>query len=272
MWNRNAGLWSLSNRVRPEPAGDAPPPDESPLDWATRHARAGHFDIALSLLDRLVQEGPVPDADVLDLRARICAQLGFHLEAERCWVQAMAADPANPLYPLALERLRGRRRNVFGSRRMGLVVAATAAVAILIGQGLQHVSELRGLERRLATSLDREAHIVAQMGTLDERQSQTDAQLRERVDALAATARTEGNAQREARKEAQLALARIEQRLDRLQEQFEARLAMPAGQVVAPPRATESSPEAAVPLMDLPSGPHRPDSQTDTAPGATGTP
>jgi len=316
MWNHNADFRSLPKPVPPTPPVDAQAPDGSLLDQAARHARAGHYETALSLLDRLAQGGASLGADALDLRAKICAQLGFHLEAERCWAQAGRADPLNPLYPLALERLRRTRRGLFGNRRIGLVTAATAAVAILVALGFQQASELGAIEHRLATHLttsqqeweearqrdsdlattteqdlatagaavadlaarlDRklpllanQASVTAQIEALNERQSQTAAELRERVDALASTVLTDGSAERAAREQARLALMRIADRVDQFQRQFLGHISALAGNAPALQTGAEPTPEPAAPPVDsassangldgpMPTGPHTTD-------------
>jgi tetratricopeptide (TPR) repeat protein len=296
MWNHNAVFRPLSNRAKPELAGDAAPPDESPLDRATRHARAGHYDSALSLLERLAQEGPTPDAGALDLRARIYAQLGFHLEAERCWVRAMAADPANPLYPLALERLRQARRRPFGARRVALFAVSTVAVAILVAHGLQQASALREIEHRLATAngllettgaavaelsarvtrelpvLAKEASVIAHLGALQERQSRTATDLTERLDALATAVRTDSDAEQAAREQTRLELLRMEERLDRLQQQSLGGFPRPADTAEAPQAPAESSPESAARAPDTPNGSGGSDAPAVLAPSAPNAP
>jgi len=318
MWNHNADFRSLPKPVPPTPPVDAQAPDGSLLDQAARHARAGHYETALSLLDRLAQGGAPLGADALDLRAKICAQLGFHLEAERCWAQAGRADPLNPLYPLALERLRRTRRGLFGNRRIGLVTAATAAVAILVALGFQQASELGAIEHRLATHLTtsqqeweearqrdsdlstttgrsletagavvadladrldrelpllaKETPIAAQIEALTKRQSQTAAELRERVDAMAATALTNGSAELAAREQSRLALMRIEERLDQFQRQFLGHLSTSAGNAQALQTDAEPNPETAAPLGDPPISANGLDGPMPTSPQATDAP
>lgn len=158
MWNRNADSQPRQKRP-PSPTVDDRRMDERAiLAQAAHQARAGHHTAALGLLDRLATEGAAPSAAAFDLRARINAQLGFQLEAERCWVLASRADPTNPLYPLALERLRQARRPGPVRRGTVLILAAMTALALLVGQGLQQSAELRAIEGQLASdrALDRQ--------------------------------------------------------------------------------------------------------------------
>lgn len=127
---------------------------ETLLFEAASEARAGRHEAALALLDRLEQSGAAKNPAALDLRARICAQLGFALEAERLWSLAAQADPANPIYPLALTRLRGARR--LGPRLGALVVAVGAGTVLLwiLGQGLQIATAVSDMKAQLAATAD----------------------------------------------------------------------------------------------------------------------
>jgi hypothetical protein len=94
----------------------------------------------------------------MDLRAKINAQLGFHLEAERCWMLAARADPTNPLYPLALQRLRHPSGQGIVARGHGLTLIMTAALALLVGMGIQQFTALRDVAGQLSSQIvsDRE--------------------------------------------------------------------------------------------------------------------
>ncbi|WP_295390979.1 hypothetical protein [uncultured Thiodictyon sp.] len=88
----------------------------------------------------------------MDLRAKIYGQLGYRLDAERCWVLAAKADPTNPLYPRALERLRRRTAPSSGLRRLGLVLTGGAALLLFVAQGLRYNDEIAALKQELATT------------------------------------------------------------------------------------------------------------------------
>ena len=122
------------------------------LYQAALEARAGRHEAALSLLDRLGLAGNPPNPGALDLMARIYAQLGLSLEAERLWSAAAQADPGNPLYPLALARLREARRP---GPSLGAFVATLGAGALLLwilGQGLQIATAVSDLRAQLAAT------------------------------------------------------------------------------------------------------------------------
>lgn len=74
------------------------------LAEATDLARAGRYREA----ERCLEEGiPEPETmpEVLDLRARICAQQGRLGDAERFWTQALQLDPQNEAYAADLRRI-----------------------------------------------------------------------------------------------------------------------------------------------------------------------
>lgn len=96
------------------------------LAQATHEARNGGLDNALALLDQADAVGIPASASTLDLRAKIYAQMGCLLEAERAWIEALQLDGSNPRYSRALERLRRR------SRRASRLPAVMGVVAVLI--------------------------------------------------------------------------------------------------------------------------------------------
>lgn len=254
MWNRNADSQPRQKRP-PSPTVDDRRMDERAiLAQAAHQARAGHHTAALGLLDRLATEGAAPSAAAFDLRARINAQLGFQLEAERCWVLASRADPTNPLYPLALERLRQAHRPGPDRRGAVLILAAMAVLALLAGQGLQQSADLREIDGQLVSDraldqrhwdeasqrheavvmttsrldqtlpkLAHDASISARLETLEERQTDLKNELSAQIAGFAQTAQGGLDAERMAQQGLQEALDRIERRLDQLHEQTEVR-------------------------------------------------
>lgn len=149
-------MWRTTSESRPNPSGQGSgsvvDDAETLLYRAALEARAGHHAAALTLLDRLAQAGDPPNPAALDLRARIFAQLGLALAAERLWTAATQAEPDNTLYPLALARLRDARRP--GSR-LGTIFAIVGAGAMLLwilGQGLQIGTVISDLRAQLAVA------------------------------------------------------------------------------------------------------------------------
>jgi hypothetical protein len=153
---------------RPDPTSDPPASGGSFFDRAVREARAGHYETALVLLDSLTQARGLPDPEALHLRAKVYAQLGQLLDAERCWIMAEKADPGNPVYALAIGRLRQAHRNQFGVRSFGhIALAGIIVLVVLVAQGIQNAAHRLDLEDHMASA---SAASAAQWGDLRERQ------------------------------------------------------------------------------------------------------
>lgn len=76
---------------------------------ATLLARKARYADATKILRRASEAGDCSEAEALDLQARMYAQQGLYLEAEKCWRQAKSRDAVNEQYDNALARLRRGR-------------------------------------------------------------------------------------------------------------------------------------------------------------------
>ena len=115
--------------------------DEFAISQAAEFARAGAFARAEDLLRPLVSlPGTVVDA--LDLQARICAQQGRVVEAERAWMTVLERDPANAQARAGLRRL---RRSARRSPWISLVGRGMGGAGIL-GAVLLTAVGLRGFD------------------------------------------------------------------------------------------------------------------------------
>lgn len=213
-------------------SGSGPPDREVVLAQAIRSARSGRYEEALGLLDSLSPQGASSTAGEMDLRAKIFGQLGYHLEAERYWTLAAKADPTNPLYSRALERL--RRRNTPSSRllRIGLVLAVGATPLLLVFQGMHYNEEMAALKQELATTsatshnvTEGLARLAAEMNAgIKNGELQTGA-IAEATKVSAREIQTTWTKQHEAlealQEEVQSALARIESQITGLADQVE---------------------------------------------------
>lgn len=229
------------------------------LDQAARAARSGRYQGALRLLDRLAKEAPQPDVEELDLRAKIYAQLGHHLDAERCWLKATQIDPTNPYFPRALERLRKTRRGGAGVRRVGAALLGVTALALLIGQGVHQASAIRDLrtqQENLSTTTTRgladvrgaiaavsdaldprtsgvakEAAMMARLDALDARITQGFTTQRSHMEALVAATQVATSKDHAAQERNRQTLAQIAERLDALQKQLDSQWSRLAGEI-----------------------------------------
>jgi|APEBP8051073352_1049397.scaffolds.fasta_scaffold00851_3 flagellar motor protein MotB len=125
---------------------------EAALDRARELARAGRYTEALDVLRAFEFDGPqrVP---ALDLAARICAQQGNPIEAERYWTAAQGHDPGCAAAAAGLARLRAERSPMARVGRFpGLVLAGLclgATVWAWVGlrtdtrQAMAQVNEVR---------------------------------------------------------------------------------------------------------------------------------
>lgn len=95
-------------------------------------ARLGHYSQAETLLDSL--EGK-ETAEILDLKARICAQQGRLSEAQSLWERALALEPGNPDYLAGLEYVQNaakpvRTRRIFS---VGFWLGLALILVIILG-------------------------------------------------------------------------------------------------------------------------------------------
>ncbi|MDF1798889.1 MAG: hypothetical protein P1V81_06915, partial [Planctomycetota bacterium] len=97
------------------------------LDEAKRLARKRRFREASAVLQTARSEGECSTAEALDLQARIYAQEGRYLLAEKCWTRALEDDPGNSTYVGALERLRSAATQGSPGR---LVLGAVVVLAV----------------------------------------------------------------------------------------------------------------------------------------------
>ena len=101
------------------------------LGSATSYARRGEYARAETALHRAPET-----TEVLDLRAKICAQQGRFEEAAILWSRAAEMDPANSMLHRAADRAaRDASRDsplVSGWRTIRIAVLAVAFVALLI--------------------------------------------------------------------------------------------------------------------------------------------
>lgn len=130
-------------------------------------AREGKRDAAAALL------GEADDPAGLDLLARVRAQQGALLEAERLWQGVLRIDPGHPGAIAALARLHRSRRRGPGAAALLLtigVVAALGVAALLYQAAQRQAAEIAALRQQLD---QRQALFAAQAdqraAALDER-------------------------------------------------------------------------------------------------------
>ncbi|MEU4362042.1 OmpA family protein [Promicromonospora sp. NPDC023987] len=105
---------------------------EGTLREAALHARAGRYDAARRLLDTLGGRDS-DDVEVLDLLARVHAQLGDLAHADACWARVEHLDPEHA----GARDGRRRIRETWAGKRSGgdAAVGAVAACLLLAGGG-----------------------------------------------------------------------------------------------------------------------------------------
>ena len=135
-------------------------------------ARSG----ALADAGRLLEAAGGADAQTLDLLARVRAQAGEWLEAERLWLQVLAARPDHAGAQAGLVRLRAGRTGAAWPAA-GL---AAVAVALLAGAALWIVSQ-----RQAESIASLQAGLQAQHGEQLAREREARAALEQRLAALA---------------------------------------------------------------------------------------
>lgn len=99
------------------------------LDQACLLARKGRYDEASSVLADALAAKECSEADALDLQARIFAQQGLLLGAERCWLKAQALVPERSAYAASLAALRSATR---GTRQVPAFALGAVLVALLV--------------------------------------------------------------------------------------------------------------------------------------------
>lgn len=140
------------------------------LSQATRLARAGHLETAAAILTEEPSEVS-SDPDWLSLLARIRAQQGAWLDAERLWQRALQQNPNHVGSQDALARLRSTRR--LPARSVSIAVLGAIAVVfagLLTANYLlfqQNRAELSQLQVSLAHQQEvQEAYTSAQFSGL----------------------------------------------------------------------------------------------------------
>lgn len=131
---------------------------------------------ALADAGRLLDAAGGADADTLDLLARIRAQAGEWLEAERLWLQVLAARPDHAGAQAGLARVRA------GRRQLAWPVAGLVAGAIALGAG---AALWRSSERQAAAIEALQTGLQAQHGERLEREREARVALEQRLAALA---------------------------------------------------------------------------------------
>ena len=100
------------------------------LAQAARLARRGAYRSAEALLGEAALAASGPRADVLDMRARMCAQQGRRAEAEALWREALPLDPGNADIRAALAAL--ARPGGGRTHLLGLAARSLAVVVLLL--------------------------------------------------------------------------------------------------------------------------------------------
>ena len=135
-----------------ESAGAAPLLESVVIDRAAALARAGRLVEAEALLAPLAGADTTNPA-VLDLLAKAKAQQGKLEEARILWQRALALDPVNDKFRLALRRCgaRGSRPGILG---IPWAVAAIALVLLVAAMAVRDMNQLkdqlRGIQQELA--------------------------------------------------------------------------------------------------------------------------
>lgn len=91
-------------------------------------ARGGRYAEAVQLLDAARAARQCTPVEALDLHARICAQQGLHLEAERLWLRATELSGNPTAFDAPLRRLRDLR---IRPSRLPVVLVAASVLLIM---------------------------------------------------------------------------------------------------------------------------------------------
>lgn len=97
---------------------------------ASEMAREGRYGEAWSLMNDATELFGQSSFS-LDLLARMEAQRGNFLEAERLWKQALEMEPSNEIYLAALRRISALRRTVWARIAPAVAIAVIIAIAIV---------------------------------------------------------------------------------------------------------------------------------------------
>ncbi len=97
-------------------------------------ARKGQYQDALNVLKQARDVGECSQTEALALQAKIYAQQGMYLEAEKCWLEASSLDRSNPSYSQALVRLRQMRQpwSLHVNTIIMIVVFITIALLLVV--------------------------------------------------------------------------------------------------------------------------------------------
>jgi hypothetical protein len=114
----------------PRPVAAMPDARNGPFAIAVESARTGRYSEAVRLLDQAVDAGDCSETEALDLRARMFAQQGLLLDAERCWREAQELNGSNPAFKEGLDYLR-RRHSSREPLKRGLLIAAAVLIPVL---------------------------------------------------------------------------------------------------------------------------------------------
>lgn len=115
-------------------------------------ARLGLYEDAERALVSVPTRGPLAP-QILDLAARVYAQQGRLLDAERCWVEAVRLVPTNPAFHAGLACVADHARPLSPRRIGGLLVlfailcVGVLAAAIVVRDMDRIESRISGLER-----------------------------------------------------------------------------------------------------------------------------
>ena len=142
---------------------------------AKKLAGGGKFREAQEIIDTISARIPGEEVLLLDLKARIQAQQGYFLEAERLWERAKSIAPEDETIKKALEDLRGRKH--FSSYvplfAGGICGIALCLVLLVVLAGIWSVTfsaipELRSQVRELSASVSEMHGVIRKSGVKTE--------------------------------------------------------------------------------------------------------
>jgi len=150
------------------------PEREVVLDEATSLARKGRYSDALQLLRTLQVDLPQDRLEILDLSARIYAQQGRWLDAERYWQEAIRIDPGNPIYRHGLDAVQ-KRGNDFRPIAWSAIVLLLTLAAICTWRLLHYANSMQTQMVELTTRLDVMEQLArTQQDVINQRFTETD--------------------------------------------------------------------------------------------------
>jgi tetratricopeptide (TPR) repeat protein len=123
-------------------------------------AQKGLYTEAMTELSKALEAGHCSQPQALDLRARIFAQQGYFLKAEKCWQEACLLDPTNPSYEEALTALRRPRSHLTPlvanfTRFTNLLFQGILLIGLLVGY--RNVQRQQDILLQKAVSLEERA-------------------------------------------------------------------------------------------------------------------